>query len=371
MIDAESGAPLLTDFGIAKATLAGAQLTTAGQLIGTPHYMSPEQASGRSDVGPQSDLYSLGVVAYEMVSGRRPFDAETSIDALTQRLTRDPKPLGSTRAGIPPELALAVDRCLQRDAAKRWPDAKSLRDTLLPSEEESEETLPGRAVRFSAAIGSITVLVFAYLSVYLALNVDVHLPARGVAVLVAGFLPMVVLGTFGARRLRSEGLNSRSILVKALQQPRWWRSWYPRPLRRRGDLWNRLPAELRRFRLFRGLLQIFAVGIFLPFHFMTLAGRHVPAVQWVGGPVLLLGIAGLYVLRRRTEKFVRAKVGATAAEASAILTTPTWRLTAWRRAPIGSLLLGQKAKASPAVVDLSEAVTRLSDSADSEQATQA
>ena len=65
LIDAGSGAPLLTDFGIAKPTLGEAQLTSTGQVIGTPHYMSPEQALGRSDLGPRSDLYSLGVAAYE------------------------------------------------------------------------------------------------------------------------------------------------------------------------------------------------------------------------------------------------------------------------------------------------------------------
>jgi hypothetical protein len=174
---------------------------------------------------------------------------------------------------------------------------------------------------------------------------------------------MLIPGSMGTLGLRAEGLSSRSILAKALQQPRWWRSWYPQPFRRRGDVWSRLPPELRRFRVYRGVFQVYVLGVFLPLHIMTVAGRSVPAVQWVGFPLLLLGLANLFAQRRRTERFVRAKVGATAAEASAILTTPTWRLSAWRRAPIGSLLLGQRAQASPAVADPSEAVTRLSDSA--------
>src|SRR5262245_14414442 len=76
LVDAER-APHVTDFGIAKGMVADGTLTTAGQLIGTPYYMSPEQAMGSASVGPRSDLYSLGVVAFEMVSGQLPFRAAT------------------------------------------------------------------------------------------------------------------------------------------------------------------------------------------------------------------------------------------------------------------------------------------------------
>jgi hypothetical protein len=96
----------------------------------------------------------------------------------------------------------------------------------------------------------------------------------------------------------------------------------------------------------------------------------VTAVQWVGLPTILVGGVFLLIERRRAEKFVRAKVGATAAEASAILTTPTWRLSAWRRAPTGSLLLGQRVKVSPAVANQSAAVSRLSDAGNPEHTTQ-
>ena len=159
-----------------------------------------------------------------MVSGRRPFDAESPMEALTQRLTRDPRPLGSAASEVPPDLALAVDRCLQRDVTKRWPDAKSLREALLPSDEESEDSLSGRLLRTSVTIGLLMVLAFGYVSVYSALNPNFRLPLRGIGLLVGPAVPMVILAFVATIGLRSEGLDGRSILMKAFQQPRRWRS---------------------------------------------------------------------------------------------------------------------------------------------------
>jgi hypothetical protein len=368
LIDADSGAPLLTDFGIAKAAMAHADLTTPGQVIGTPHYMSPEQASGRSETDPRSDLYSLGVVAYEMVSGRRPFDAESPLEALTQRLTRDPKPLGSVTPNVPSDLALAVDRCLQRDVTKRWPDAKSLRDVLLPPDDEPEDTVAGRMLRIGVTIGLLAILGFGYLSVYLTLNPDVRLPGRGLFLFLSLLVPMAIFAILAALRLRAEGLDRRSILLKAFQQPRWWRSWYPRALRRRGDVWHRLPPEIRRFRRCLGICQLYMLGIFLPLQWMT-ARRYGANARLIWLATGLAAIAWMALERRRATTFVRAKLGTSVAEASAMVSTPTWRLPAWRRAPTGSLLLGQTMKTSPVVSEPTGAVTRLADSASSEQPT--
>src|SRR6185369_1171791 len=147
LIDEASGFPMLMDFGIAKAAVVDTQLTTAGQMMGTPDYMSPEQVSGKHEVGPASDLYSLGIVAYEMLSGQLPFQAASPIDAMTQRLTHAPRSLRSVLSDVSDDLVVAVNGCLQKELPARWPDAKGFRMALVPFDDESDDGMPGRILR--------------------------------------------------------------------------------------------------------------------------------------------------------------------------------------------------------------------------------
>src|SRR3712207_1306062 len=117
------GAPVLADFGIARMTAESEQLTVQGSLLGTPEYMSPEQAVG-SDVGPASDIYSLGVVLYQMVAGAPPFHAETAVATLRAQV-EDPMP--STRLvnrALPPAVDMVLDRALSKDPRERYRNAK-------------------------------------------------------------------------------------------------------------------------------------------------------------------------------------------------------------------------------------------------------
>ena len=121
------------DFGIAKIVQGNGpedtQLTQAGQMIGTVDYMSPEQMVG-GELTPASDVYTLGVVIYEMIAGRTPFaDAQTATAILAAVLTRDAEPL-STHAPVPPVLDAILERCLARDAAGRYRDVGDLADAL-------------------------------------------------------------------------------------------------------------------------------------------------------------------------------------------------------------------------------------------------
>jgi hypothetical protein len=338
LIDGQTGAPLLLDFGIAKAAVTDARLTMDGQLMGTPHYMSPEQAAGKDDVGPPSDLYSLGVLAYEMLSARRPFAADTAIAALTQRLTNDPAPLGTVAAAVPADLAQAVDRCLQRDPARRWPDARSLREALLPSEEELENTFEERLLRIAAFLTVIAGLVVVHAAFHALLNPGSCSIVGPFAIIVGAAMSAILLGGVAAIRIRMQGLQWSRVLRTALQQPQWSRSWYPRALRRRGDVWDRLPRELRLFRAYRGAFLLYAITVFVPVLIVTVIRRDMPVVQIAMFAVWLAMVAGMFVVRRRAMARIKATLSVTEADASRLLNTAAWRTSVWRRPPTAALL---------------------------------
>src|SRR6266568_4690608 len=133
LLEGSRGRVVVTDFGIAKAlssTTGGATLTATGVAIGTPHYMSPEQAAGDREIDGRSDLYSLGVVAYQMLVGELPFHAPTVPGILMKQITERAPLVTDRRPDCPEDLAAAVMRCLEKDPEDRWSTAEVLRRTL-------------------------------------------------------------------------------------------------------------------------------------------------------------------------------------------------------------------------------------------------
>ena len=127
----ESGQPYVTDFGLAKVFSAGSQTTASGVIAGTPSYMAPEQAAGRNDqVGPACDIYSLGTLLYELLTGRPPFREESPFDTLVQILQREPVLPRRLNPGIPRPLELICLKCLEKSPADRYPTAAALADDL-------------------------------------------------------------------------------------------------------------------------------------------------------------------------------------------------------------------------------------------------
>jgi tetratricopeptide (TPR) repeat protein/tRNA A-37 threonylcarbamoyl transferase component Bud32 len=122
---------LVTDFGVAKAlneATGRQQLTTEGVTLGTPTYMSPEQAAGDPHVDHRADIYAVGAVAYELLTGRPPFIGATPQEVLAAHVTQTVEPVTKHREAVPPALEQLVMRCLEKKAADRWQTA----DELLP-----------------------------------------------------------------------------------------------------------------------------------------------------------------------------------------------------------------------------------------------
>jgi serine/threonine-protein kinase len=120
---------VITDFGVAKAVSEATgvhALTSVGVTLGTPTYMAPEQAGGDPAVDHRADIYALGVMAYEMLTGAPPFTGDTPQSVLAAHMTRQPEPIASRRAEVPAPLAAIVMRCLEKNPTDRWQSVSDL-----------------------------------------------------------------------------------------------------------------------------------------------------------------------------------------------------------------------------------------------------
>ena len=127
LIDQQSGRPMVTDFGIARAISEGdSRLTATGIAIGTPTYMSPEQAAGERTIDGRSDLYSLGILGYQMLTGEPRFLANSTPAILVKHISERPIPVEQRRGDVPQDLARTIMILLEKDPANRFPSASAV-----------------------------------------------------------------------------------------------------------------------------------------------------------------------------------------------------------------------------------------------------
>ncbi|MGD8320913.1 MAG: protein kinase [Gemmatimonadota bacterium] len=205
-----AGHALVADFGIARAVGEGAQsLTQTGLAVGTPQYMSPEQATGASEVDGRADVYAVGSVLYEMLAGEPPFTGPTAQAVLARSLTESPRPLDATRSGLPPQLSAITLKALARSPADRYQTASALAEALGSAFEASasgERPLVAKGASPTLAWGLFTIASLGTLSVVTVLMRRWGLPswAFGLALLLiaTGVAVLVMVGRIERRRRR-------------------------------------------------------------------------------------------------------------------------------------------------------------------------
>ena len=262
LIEDETGRAMLTDFGVAKALGQEQTVTRTGSVIGTPHYMSPEQARGQIDIDGRSDIYSLGVTGYALLAGRLPFTASSAADMLTKHLTQEPPSLRSLNTNLSHATAQAIERCLAKDPASRWPDARSLKlalgvsgDDHLPDALQSVDGRGFAAVAIFIAFLLVTDLVNS-------LSNPQWTPADRLGPIITMIIGATLIYLFVLTRMGKQGFTTGQFHAAFWREPSWWLWWYPRMWRRRGNVWDRLPPSVR---IARGILPATFV---IPFVFI-------------------------------------------------------------------------------------------------------
>ncbi len=251
LIDDLSGRVLLTDFGIAK-TLNGAESQTTGVAAGTLGYMPPEAFSD-GEIDHRADIYSLGVLGYEMIAGRRPFTGDNAFQLIHHTVNTPAPDLRSIVEDVPADLAGVVMRCLTKDPKGRARDARHLK-AALGLKETDEVSMPQDLIDM-AGFGSWTLL---WISAWAALGLttvealSLRLTLLGIALVVPMGFALQVAG------MRPGGLPKMQIARVAFWPPKWWGMWWPLRLRRPVDLWRFLPL---RPRLTRIALSAFLISV--------------------------------------------------------------------------------------------------------------
>lgn len=344
LIERGTGRVMLTDFGVARRGAGSGTLTGTGVVVGTPQYMSPEQASGERAIDGRADIYSVGVIAYRMITGRLPFDGGTARDLLMQHITRAPRHLAEIAPDAPADLAGAVMMCLAKEPAARWPDAAALRFAIGTSSVDSRampdglESLPGLGTRGLM----MSYVLLGTMGVFYLVDPDVVWFGVGLVTPAVLLVASVGGSLLAARRV---GLSARKALRIAFWPPGWWPGWWPRTLRPPGDLWDRLPPVVRRARswglsvmigaMFFGAVPGLLSAMIIALHFGNKPFAGVVMSVTMAATVLpLVSMAAVYIPYYRFGR----RAGLTPIEVRKLADEPTAGSRFWERPAIARLL---------------------------------
>ncbi|CAN5363558.1 hypothetical protein BH24PSE2_BH24PSE2_04020 [soil metagenome] len=185
----DNGRAYVTDFGVARS-LGSSGMTLHGHIVGTPDYLSPEQARG-ADVDGRTDIYALGLVLFEMLSGRLPFSGDSLEEVLAQRTIGEPRRLQDLGVQVPPPLRAIIERCLQRDPDDRYADAALLAEDLEKGSARRRLFAPRRRAQLaSAGLAGIAGLAFASFAIFRDVGDDT--PALQIETPTVAVLPLAV-----------------------------------------------------------------------------------------------------------------------------------------------------------------------------------
>jgi tRNA A-37 threonylcarbamoyl transferase component Bud32 len=342
LLEREDRLALLADFGIAKSPPEGdATLTRPGTILGSLLYMSPEQTNGQGDLSPSADLYSLGVVTYEMLAGRRPYEAANFPQLIFQQVTTTPPGIAGLVPGLSAEASEAIMRALESEPGNRWASAadfaKALEDSGAGGPQFVQTGLRSQRSWLDARgpVGFLLALLLYYISI--ATHV---LPATGqVSMAALGLVtgPLIALCQLALAALLvelawnvvqvSRGTGGwRAAWRAGFEQPSWWQAWYPSSLRHPSSAWDRMPWLVKTLRTILWL-DLALVPVALPVLVV------IPQMAQLAASVNLL----LPMTARLPIAFIKA-VEAPAMVALGLLLVGIFWLSTTRRVPIAAVV---------------------------------